>query len=108
MTLKVTETTQRVPRKVLTSSRNVDECKALSPGHSNGARVAATLAAELHAEGAGALAAPAGCVLFSYPLHAPGNTSKLRDAEVLALPVPTLFVRGTRDAFSHQQVRTDR
>jgi predicted alpha/beta-hydrolase family hydrolase len=65
----------------------------LPPGHSNGARVAATLAAELHAEGgaggaggAGGGSAPAGCVLFSYPLHAPGNISKLRDAEVLALP----------------------
>ena len=85
----------------------------MPPGHSNGARVAATLAAELHAEGgaggaggAGGGSAPAGCVLFSYPLHAPGNISKLRDAEVLALPVPTLFVRGTRDAFSQQQAGT--
>jgi hypothetical protein len=41
-------------------------------------------------------------LLFSYPLHTPGNTSNLRDAEVLALRVPMLFVRGKRDAFSQQ------
>ena len=31
---KYTETTQRVPQKVLTSSRKVDECKPLSTGRS--------------------------------------------------------------------------
>ena len=32
MSLRSSETTQRIPQKVLTSSRNVDECKALVIG----------------------------------------------------------------------------
>lgn len=70
-------------------------------GHSNGARVAARLAAELrahHERGDRVLA----CALFSYPLHPPGKRDALRDAEILALPpeCPLFFCVGEGDPFA--------
>ncbi len=41
----------------------------------------------------------AGLVLLGYPLHPPGNPEKLRDAHLPLIPVPMLFVQGSRDAF---------
>lgn len=41
----------------------------------------------------------AGLVLISYPLHPPGKPDKLRTDHFPGLPVPCLFVSGTRDAF---------
>jgi predicted alpha/beta-hydrolase family hydrolase len=40
-----------------------------------------------------------GLVLISYPLHPPGKPALLRTEHFPALPVPCLFVSGTRDAF---------
>jgi predicted alpha/beta-hydrolase family hydrolase len=73
-------------------------------GHSNGARVAARLAAELRAHperGDRVLA----CALFSYPLHPPGKRDALRDAEILALPpeCPLFFCVGEGDPFAEQR-----
>ena len=41
----------------------------------------------------------AGLVLLGYPLHPPGQPHKLRDAHLLAVRRPMLFVQGTRDTF---------
>ncbi|PRW57086.1 Testis-expressed sequence 30 [Chlorella sorokiniana] len=66
-------------------------------GHSMGARGAASIAGEQPA------AVPvAACLLLSYPLHPPGKPSDLRDALLHQLRVPTLLVRGSKDAFSTQ------
>jgi len=40
-----------------------------------------------------------GLLLLSYPLHPPGNPSRLRTAHFPELRTPSLFVSGTRDAF---------
>jgi predicted alpha/beta-hydrolase family hydrolase len=40
-----------------------------------------------------------GLVLLGYPLHPPGQPHKLRDAHLLAVRRPMLFVQGTRDTF---------
>lgn len=93
----------RAARAALACARKSSHCRNVSKlvlaGHSNGARVAATLATELlqereKQEGDSKLGKPVGCVLFSYPLHAPGNISGMRDAELLALRVPMLIIRG--------------
>ncbi|CAB4884173.1 unannotated protein [freshwater metagenome] len=41
----------------------------------------------------------AALVLIAYPLHPPGRPDKLRVEHLARLPVPCLFVHGTRDAF---------
>jgi len=41
----------------------------------------------------------AALVLVAYPLHPPGRPDNLRTAHLPALPVPCLFVQGTRDPF---------
>lgn len=38
--------------------------------------------------------------LFAYPLHPPGKPDQMRDEHMPALPVPVLFVSGTRDSFA--------
>ena len=40
-----------------------------------------------------------GLVLLGYPLHPPGQPHKLRDAHLLVVRRPMLFVQGTRDTF---------
>jgi uncharacterized protein len=39
-------------------------------------------------------------VFFGYPLHARGNTDRLRDAHLPQIRVPMLFIQGTRDALA--------
>ncbi len=39
-------------------------------------------------------------VFLGYPLHPPGKEDRLRDAHLPAIPVPMLFLQGTRDAFA--------
>lgn len=60
-------------------------------GHSMGTRAAVALAAEGY---------PCrGLILFSYPLHPPGQPTKLRLDHLNDLRVPVLSISGTRDAF---------
>lgn len=40
-----------------------------------------------------------GLLLISYPLHPPGQPSKLRTEHFPSISVPCLFISGTRDAF---------
>ncbi|HVE91099.1 MAG TPA: alpha/beta family hydrolase [Actinomycetota bacterium] len=41
-----------------------------------------------------------GLVFLGYPLHPPGRTDKIRDAHLESVPVPMLFVQGTKDTFA--------
>lgn len=60
-------------------------------GKSMGGRIAAqVVAAGLPARGV---------FFLGYPLHPPGRPDRLRDAPLLALAAPLLFVQGTRDPF---------
>ena len=62
-------------------------------GHSFGGRMATHAAAE------GKLA-PAGLVLYSFPLHAAGKPGIERAAHLERIGLPMLFVSGTRDALA--------
>lgn len=42
----------------------------------------------------------AGLVYLGYPLHPPGNPSKLRDEHLYGLTAPMLFLQGTNDPFA--------
>jgi predicted alpha/beta-hydrolase family hydrolase len=61
-------------------------------GKSMGGRIASMAAAE-------GMAA-AGLVFLGYPLHPPGRPEKIRDAHLDDVPVPMLFLQGSRDAFA--------
>ena len=65
-------------------------------GHSYGGRQATMLAAEDPAIAAGLL-------LTSYPLHPPGQPSRLRTEHFPALRVDALFVHGVRDPFASSE-----
>ncbi|GIL50388.1 hypothetical protein Vafri_6587 [Volvox africanus] len=45
-----------------------------------------------------------GCLLLSYPLHPPDKPDELRDDPLCKLRCPLLFVRGSRDEFSRQEL----
>src|SRR5205823_3283639 len=62
-------------------------------GKSMGGRIATQVAA------AGGAPDAAGLVLLGYPLHPPGQPKKLRSAHLPSVPVPMLFVQGSRDTF---------
>ena len=65
-------------------------------GKSMGGRIASQVMAE---EGKEAFAdAVAGLVFLGYPLHPPGQTTKLRVEHLEHIHKPMLFVQGTRDA----------
>ena len=60
-------------------------------GKSMGGRMASYLTAEGY---------PCGGVFFlGYPLHPPGKTDKERRDHLHRIPVPALFIQGTRDSF---------
>lgn len=61
-------------------------------GQSYGGRQATMLAADEPVVAQGLL-------LFSYPLHPPGQPERLRVEHFPRLAVPALFVQGTRDPF---------
>lgn len=42
----------------------------------------------------------AGLVFLGYPLHPPGKPERIRDAHLDHVPVPMLFIQGTRDSFA--------
>jgi uncharacterized protein len=63
-------------------------------GKSMGARMASMLLAEGRAPEA------VGVFYLGYPLHPPGKPEKLRDAHLPDVPVPQLFVSGTKDSLS--------
>lgn len=60
-------------------------------GKSMGGRIASMLLAE------GGAPEAVGVFYLGYPLHPPGNPEKLRDAHLKDIPVPQLFISGTKD-----------
>jgi predicted alpha/beta-hydrolase family hydrolase len=48
--------------------------------------------------------AAAGLVFLAYPLHPPGRPERLRDEHLYGIPVPMLFIQGSRDAFAQPQL----
>ncbi len=64
-------------------------------GKSLGGRMASMLAAAQGQDFPGVA-----LVFFGYPLHAPGNTDRLRDAQLPQIRVPMLFIQGTRDSLA--------
>ncbi|MGH2747118.1 MAG: alpha/beta hydrolase family protein [Actinomycetota bacterium] len=60
-------------------------------GKSMGGRIAS----QIVAQGVDA----AGLVFFGYPLHPPGRPERMRDAHLMSIESPMLFVEGTRDPF---------
>ena len=60
-------------------------------GKSMGGRMASHVAASGEA--------CSGLVFLGYPLHPPGRTDKLRAEHLARIPVPMLFIEGTRDPF---------
>lgn len=47
-----------------------------------------------------------GLAFLAYPLHPPGDITKLRDAHLAAIPCPMLFLQGTRDEFARADLLT--
>jgi hypothetical protein len=45
-----------------------------------------------------------GLLLFAYPLHPPGQPTKLRDAHLKSIDVPVLCFNGTRDPFCTREL----
>jgi predicted alpha/beta-hydrolase family hydrolase len=76
-------------RKHLDSARN----RLFIGGKSMGGRAATHVAAEDPA------LQLSGIILLGYPLHPPGRLDQLRDAHLLNVKYPMLFVQGTRDTF---------
>jgi predicted alpha/beta-hydrolase family hydrolase len=66
-------------------------------GRSMGGRMTTMVAADV--DGAGPVGRLAGLVLICYPLHPPGKPDKLRVEHLPKIPVPCLFISGTRDPF---------
>ena len=63
-------------------------------GKSMGGRVASYIAADTpHV---------AGLVFLGYPLHPPGAPTKMRDAHLYSIPLPMIFVTGTKDTFAER------
>jgi predicted alpha/beta-hydrolase family hydrolase len=52
-------------------------------------------------------AEPAGLIFVGYPLHPPGNPSKLRDEHLYGLTLPMLFLQGRNDPFAAPNVQLD-
>ena len=72
--------------------------RVIHGGRSMGGRIASQVVAK---------GAPAdGLVFLAYPLHPPGRPDTLRDRHLPAIPVPMLFIQGTRDAFARWDLLT--
>ena len=67
-------------------------------GKSFGGRMTSQLAAEE------ALSAVKGIVYYGFPLHAPGKIGTERAAHLSAIPIPQLFLQGTRDTFAKTEL----
>lgn len=65
-------------------------------GRSMGARVAVTVANSL-CEDSSIGKKIKGCICFAYPLHTNSDTKNLRDAILIDLKVPVLFISGDKD-----------
>jgi predicted alpha/beta-hydrolase family hydrolase len=70
----------------------------LAGGHSFSGRMTSTAASEAPLEGV------KGLVFFAFPLHPPGDPSTKRAEHLSQVPVPMLFLSGTRDALGELEL----
>jgi predicted alpha/beta-hydrolase family hydrolase len=77
----------------LRSRREVGNLAIIVGGKSMGGRIASQAAAR------GLLPGVKGLFFLGYPLHPPGRPAQTRDKHLTDVPVPMLFVQGTRDTF---------
>jgi predicted alpha/beta-hydrolase family hydrolase len=75
-------------------ARNLSPRAWFAGGKSMGGRIASQVAARGRF-----LPPPAGLVFFGYPLHPPTRPDERRDRHLPAIPIPMLFLHGTRDPF---------
>jgi uncharacterized protein len=112
-----TETRRRAPDRndVLEATwmAAIDAVRSRSPGkrlflggRSMGGRIASQVAAKVVPDGTspapperGRNLGVSGLVLLGYPLHPPGKPAQLRTVHLPRVPVPMLFVQGSRDSF---------
>src|SRR4030095_3468862 len=72
--------------------------KLVIGGKSMGGRIASQVDAALFEEKDSLAKKIAGLVFLGYPLHPPGNPAKLRVEHLASIPMPMLFLQGTRDS----------
>jgi predicted alpha/beta-hydrolase family hydrolase len=77
----------------LRGRREVGNLALIVGGKSMGGRIASQAAARGLLHGVG------GLFFLGYPLHPPGRPAQTRDKHLTDVPVPMLFVQGTRDTF---------
>jgi uncharacterized protein len=65
-------------------------------GKSMGGRVASYIAADMPAV--------TGLIFLGYPLHPPGKQNQLRDEHLYKIPIPMLFISGTKDTFAERNL----
>ena len=83
--------TQTVRSAVAAARAAAPQLPLLAGGHSFGGRMTTTAASET------ALPGVRGLVLFSFPLHQPGKPDTKRAQHLASVPLPMLFLTGTRD-----------
>ena len=74
-------------------------------GRSMGGRMTSMIAADV--DRVGPVPRLAGLVLICYPLHPPGKPENLRVEHLPDIPVPCLFISGTRDPFGSPDELTE-
>ena len=86
--------TATIRSAVATAAENAPDLKLLAGGFSFGGRMTTTAASEAPLEGVEAL------VLYSFPLHMPGQPDTKRAEHLSSVSVPMLFLSGTRDTLN--------
>ncbi len=90
--------TQTVRSVVAAAREAAPDLDLLAGGHSFGGRMTSTAAAETP------LDSVRGLVLFSFPLHQPGNPETKRADHLAAVTIPMLFLSGTRDELAEMEL----
>ncbi len=74
----------------LLKDSGVEPTRIIAAGKSMGGRIASQMVADKKLP-------VQGLIFLGYPLHPPGDPSRIRDAHLYRIRVPMLFVAGTRD-----------
>jgi predicted alpha/beta-hydrolase family hydrolase len=80
------------------NNRTLKDNKLVIGGKSMGGRIASQVAADACEKKETMAEQISGLVFLGYPLHPPGNPSKLRVDHLPSIKMPMLFVQGTRDS----------
>src|SRR6185295_19904687 len=80
------------------SNKKLKDNKLVIGGKSMGGRIASQVASDACEKKEEVADRIAGLVFLGYPLHPPGNPSKLRVEHLPSIKMPMLFLQGTRDS----------